>query len=365
LKTYVFGNGLSRSFNDEHYRLDNLSDAVARALRRRPTGLRRTLLDDVKELGEALYPGGYSGGNFEKLAGPIDTLAQTLVLMSALSWLVRYDEAKASLLLEMSENLSRIHRQVAGIVLDLVAGVRVEGNTQNIKRVAEHIFEVAEEKVNVDVFTLNYDARLDSELLELHRLSETTYLSDEFDGRPEREVEIPLQFRNRIVRLAAKPWRTEPYVPAGNAVRLHHLHGAATWLEWYDEVFKASSLDSLRTLRVFNAWGNGVDLGPRPAVVLTDQKGRAVERSPFNKAYSDLMRAVWSADEVVIAGYAFNDEPVNNALVDAARSFTKFSIHGRSPESHEVAARALEPIASQLLFFTGSLPESLILSDVY
>jgi hypothetical protein len=363
LKTYLFGNGLSRSFNDEHYRLDNLSDAVARALSRRPTGLRRTLLDDVKELGEALYPGGYDGGNFEKLAGPIDTLAQTFVLMSALSSLVRYDKAKAALLLEMSENLSRIHRQVVGIVLDLVAGVKVEGNVQNVKRVAEHIFEVVEEQGEVDVFTLSYDARLDSELLELHRLSDTASLSDEFDGRLEREVEIPLKFGNKVARLEAKPWRTEPYVPSRKAVRLHHLHGAATWLEWNGDVFKASSLDGLRTLKVFSSWGNGIDLGPRPSVVLTDQKGRAVERSPFNEAYSDLMLAVWSSDEVVIAGYAFNDEPVNNALVNAARSFTKFSIHARRPESHEVAAQALDPIATQLEFVTGSLPETLILAD--
>ena len=54
-------------------------------------------------------------------------------------------------------------------------------------------------------------------------------------------------------------------------------------------------------------------------MLLGDQKGRTVGRSPFDETYTRLVAAISTAHEIVVAGYSFGDEPINRILRENRR----------------------------------------------
>lgn len=79
-RIYLFGNGLSLAFNEDHYALDALTSRV----RDRLSGMRipggEPLLNHLEEIATALRPdlSPTPRQSFEEIAGPVDRLANTL-----------------------------------------------------------------------------------------------------------------------------------------------------------------------------------------------------------------------------------------------------------------------------------------------
>lgn len=359
MRTYLFGNGLSLAYNDEHYRLVNLTALVRARLRKVEFLNDKNLFEEVKAVAKALGTPVVDKDDFEQLAGPIDVLAKTLVQLMKLHSIAPDAQSRAALF-KVARRVKRLHRQVVGIVLELVAGKLPPGDWEPLHYIADHLFECAERQDSLDVFTLNYDALLDSALLFREASHPTVNLMDEFDGRP---ISLSVKSKSRDFKMLFHPWRVDPYRPP-RPLKLHHLHGAATWVMHDGSVYKASELQQLRNRQVFKAWSSGKVVGLTPLVVLTDQKDRAVERRPFSEAYERLSASVSAVDELVVAGYGFRDNPLNRVLTESLPKGCKVWVVAKGDRQW---SRALECLRSsnagrELVRIPRHLPEAL--SDI-
>ena len=354
MRTYLFGNGLSLTYNAEHYRLETLSELVRVRLGGTDAGGGKSLLNEVDTVAKALGPGLGKNNDFEKLAGPIDTLAKSFVQLSRLQSIAGDRDTRIALY-RMSTRLRKLHSQVVGMVLDLVAGTLPDGDWTPMNKVADHLFEAAGWEGELDVFTLNYDALLDCALLDARSRHRSVSLMDEFDGRKEG-LEIRIPGKNKFI--LTNTWRFDPYTPPHAPLRLHHLHGAATWLEQGPNVYKAE-LKSLRDFGVFDRWESGNQIGVSPAVVLTDQKERVVGRWPFVESYERLTAAVAGSSQLVIAGYSFRDRPLNRVLVGSLNSDCEVLAIVRSDRSKRLALNVLNRSQGKITIVEGSLPSVL------
>lgn len=120
-------------------------------------------------------------------------------------------------------------------------------------------------------------------------------------------------------QIPAFRWRVEPYYPAYAHLRLDHLNGAATWMRLGGDIWKAASLDQLRTCGVFTSWMQGLERpgehdAVQPVVLLGDQKESSVNRHPFNENYEAFAIAVELADEIVLARFSFQDRPLTRTV---------------------------------------------------
>jgi hypothetical protein len=306
------------------------------------------------------------------LRGPIDDLATALSEVGPLQALVENNDERA-VLDAMNRRLRRAYRQVVGAVLEnVMARGDTERNWSYLYSIADHLRQEAHRQGFVDVFTLNYDALLEAALL---HIQEQDYprsfdLADEFDGRDLYTIPV-LGSDGGVHDIYAFGWRGDVYgggqLPL---VRLHHLHGAGTWLRWQGDTFKARRLPDLRNWGLYTSWARGIEGREResgwvsPMVLLGDQKERWVTTPPFTETYERLA-AVATATELVIAGYGFGDVPLNRALREYRAQgeaivkviHTGWGSEGKAREAFK------PPYGSNWLSFDGrGLPEGLVVA---
>jgi hypothetical protein len=320
-RVYLFGNGLSLAFNREHYNLAAITRKVRDRLAGMTTADAEPLLDQLERIGAALRPdlAAAPRENFEEIAGPVDRLANALSDFGPLTQVASREQRPV--LRELGRTLRALYMRVVGAVLECVmAHPPGDSGWGAVNQVADHLVERAIDQGELDVFCLNYDAILDSALLEARdsEYSGLFMLIDEFQGYDEQWVQVETTDEG-LIEIGAMPWRWGGYTPEGALLRLHHLHGAGTWMWAEGQVVKARSLEDIRSAGLFSAWaegieGQGEEGQVEPVVILGDQKGPSVARNPFNQTYEAFAAAVSSAEEIVLAGFSFLDEPLNRTM---------------------------------------------------
>jgi hypothetical protein len=342
-RTFLLGNGLSLAFNADHYRLATLTGRVRERLAGMALPDRGTLLEELEAIAETLRPDlvDHRRETFEDIAGPVDRLANTLSEFGPLDRVATPEQR--NVLHDLQVMLRALYRRVVGSVLELVmAHPEGEVGWAAVNEVAEYLVGVAVDQGDLDVFCLNYDSLLDSALLQARA---GTYkgefrLSDEFQGYEDQLIRIFPPDR-QLVQVRAFPWRIGPYYPpVGAPLRLHHLHGAGTWMRFQGRIWKAADLDEIRGAGLFTAWAEG--LGEvEPVVLLGDQKGTSVDRAPFNETYEAFISAVSRADEIVLAGFSFLDLPLNRTIATYRPPGSRIVVVNPHEDIDATARRAL------------------------
>lgn len=135
-----------------------------------------------------------------------------------------------------------------------------DGGWNAVNQIGDHLVGRAIEQGELDVFCLNYDALLDSALLQAGQGEHYGRFSlmDEYQGYGERSVQVFTANRG-LGEIEALPWRWGRYTPDGAPLRLHHLHGAGTWMRADGEILKARSLEEIRDAGLFAAWAEGTE----------------------------------------------------------------------------------------------------------
>ena len=239
------------------------------------------------------------------------------------------------------------------------------GDNGPIRDVALHLIGAAQGNDVAHVFTLNYDALLDSALLHFYQ---------DDDGRPRSESGFTLvddAQGNRITQMLitgqtvrALGWREDPYGGVAT-VRLYHLHGAASWVRdrASGAVMKVRHLQHLRDHNLWGKWSAGQETHLEPVVVLGDRKDRLITRAPFDTQYAYLQAAAIQSEEIVIAGYGFGDAPLNAAvrasLSPTARVWVIDPDAGVEARAREALGMATGARIGQLTFIHAGLPDGL------
>ena len=364
--TYIFGNGLSVAYQPDFYGLTALTTTVQTELGLRTLGA-QTLLEVTDSLVDRMRQGGPIHGvrSFEEYAGPLERLAASISQLGNLG-VAAENAAEAAAIKNVAERARTLYVRVVAVVLDIVTRhVNKMGDATPIQAVAEHLIEAAKANDEAHVFTLNYDALLDSALLHFYsddegrpRDNSGFLLVDDAQGNLGRTIQI----NGQDVR--ALGFREDLY--GGKVtVRLYHLHGAATWIRVRStgEVVKVRHLQDLRDRDLWKRWADGLESDIEPVVVLGDRKDRLITRSPFDQQYGYLQSSVTASEDVVIAGYGFGDSPLNRAVRAALHSGSRVWVINPDPAVENIARNELNATggrAGSLTFIAAGLPEGLI-----
>jgi hypothetical protein len=341
-RVFLFGNGLSVGCNPDHYSLDALTSAIRDRMKELTTSEGESLLLQVDGIVQALASDEEKRAplhSFEALAGPIDRLANTLSEIGPLAELLG-EAGEEAAVRKLGLRLRGVYRRVVGAVLERVMEHPMsEEAWAGINGMAERLIEIARRQGTLDLFILNYDALLDSALLIADAPGVT--LTDEFQGNLTKGLSVTIPGGEQVL-LHTLRWREAPYDPGGTLIRRHHLHGAGMWLGSEGRVFKAR-LEDMRTCETFRAWAEGAETSVEPLVLLGDQKESWAATWPFNEAYAELTAAVARADELILAGYSFNDLPVNRVLRAALDDRKLVTIVNTRDGIERIARKALGP----------------------
>ena len=354
---YVFGNGLSIAFRPEQFLLPNLTRRVRDLLVMAEWEGRGSAWSELRRIVSAVSPDELSSGQamaFEQFAGPLERLAEGVRALSAL--LPAGGPQDQAALQRLESTAKATFARVVGAVLTAVTELPPEGDWTVLRHVARHVVDATPNELQSHVFTLNYDALLDSALLSLRDARRSTVhgfdISDEFDGRS------PSMRQLGANSVKTWRWRTDPPSAARRTIRLHHLHGGANWLRGSDGIRKAR-LDDVRGSGLYAGWIAGQATPFEPAVVLGDSKQRLVAREPFGTAYDELQLALRESERVVVAGYGFGDVPLNRALGRYLRPTTTLTVVNPSNLNTLRIARKLELDRSRIRLIREGLPQGL------
>lgn len=303
------------------------------------TALPPSIVSQLRAVADAARPDGVPHSpddDFEHLLGPLDRIASTLLPLSELTHLSVEEIVAVTVTYGV---LYRLYRQGVGIALDVIArrSVATAGEAlDNYGRFVTWALGLlpAGERGLIRFFNVCYDGLLDGRIL-AHGPAAGFTVSDQARGYPE-ELLNPAGDPVWCLPLRAP---TEPeYVVGGRAAVIYHPHGSLGWVR--DPATGAVYKAPLPALRGELTPGGGrtfyrayAERGTtmEPVVVLTDRKTAEVSREPFFTAYAQLAAALATADAVVVAGYAFRDEPLNTVL--AAGSPTEPTGSPRSSSS--------------------------------
>jgi hypothetical protein len=314
---FLIGNGLSCGFDA------NLATAtLTRRVLARLGGNYETLLTDLAELAspdDPDHPLGVDRGNFERLAGPVDRIAEA---MTAIESLTAASGAEALTdLRNASAELRRLYLRIVGSVLAEVDACCVDREADEKRREAwRRHNEFAGSLLNLHkqsgavVFTTNYDSLLMSALL---GASPVVY-----DGFPGGTLDVPLDRWSRTFAL-------------------YHLHGSVAWIRDRLGAIRKPSLEYVRGVDAIEHWAAGETSAGWPTVVLGDLKTRQVTRHPFTLFYGELRRELERASLAVVAGYSFGDTPVNRELAAylARAESRRLLVWNRRPDAQLVLDR--------------------------
>lgn len=245
-------------------------------------------------------------GLFEDLFGPLERLGRALEALERLAAAVEQTPEFSDPLREAHELAYRMRQATVGTALDVVAGLTTGQGAaaqQPLAALVQWLYDQVGETGELRIFTLNYDALVDSASLQV---AGEQMIADMAYGYGATELEIlpnvttsgyPLRDDNELTR----------------RLILYHLHGSLQWLRQGETVWKTEDLNDLRASNFWQRYAAG-DALVEPTVILADQKTQAVDVEPFDWAYRRFQRAFQEADGLLIAGYGLGDEPVNRVL---------------------------------------------------
>lgn len=350
-QVYIFGNGLSIAFREDQFQLSALTKQVKQSLAALPGPRGSDTWSELEQLVKVLQPDGtYAPPGFEGFAGPLERLASAV---RHLGGLVGFgDPTEADALRRVGARATRLYQQVVGAVLLAVTENRPGNDHSVLEATARHLVgRISAEPL--EVFTLNYDAWLDHALLAMRDECKDTgdafTLIDEFAG-----YELST-FKIGKADVRTFPWRGGPYESAGRLLRLHHLHGCASWIRSADGTRKAT-MEGLRASGLFQTWLRGDDSPFQSALVLGDSKERLVAREPFDETYTALRIALSNADRLVIAGYGFGDVPLNAAVAEALPQGAELVVINPDPTLVPRVAACFKRLPARIHHVSEGLP---------
>jgi len=322
IRTFLFGNGLSLTYNADYYALSSITARVRERLSQMHSTEDESILDQLERIGATLAPDTphVGEGGFEDIAGPVDRLASLFSQFGPIAALTKTAESGEALI-QLRRELRRLYKRVVGAVLeDVMTHAGQLGDWDALDVVAEGLEGEAIRQQQAEVFILNYDALLDAALLSRRDNYNRFRLCDEFRGWGLTNIPV-FGSDGTVEQVAAYPWRYGSYEPEEPWIRLHHLHGAGSWMKFKDYVYKAEHVSAMRGCGLFTAWTEGlegqeVEGQVEPVVLLGDQKQASAVRAPFNQTYASLIAAITGSDEIVLSGYGFGDLPINRILRD-------------------------------------------------
>lgn len=314
----LIGNGLSVAANNG-YALGTLTAAVRARLAEVPIGTVSTLdrLDQIVHQMEIDGTLGEHANNFERLLGPIDRLGGLInVELSALIGSLRPPLLQP--LLEVGHEVRALYIRGVGAVLSEVDTLDLAANLDPVRAVVHWIVDGLTAGDLAVIHTLNYDPLLDRVLLEivsaLHDGLPPFFFADEFSGQNAAQLVVV----TAAGPLAVNPLRGEPWRRDGvPAVDLVHLHGGQHWIRTPNGIVYKAAMNGLRGVDAYGRWLRDDPVTVQPSLILTDQKGIAVTRSPFAESYRRLREDLAHADRVAILGYGFGDKPLNKVIREA------------------------------------------------
>lgn len=257
--------------------------------------------------------------DFEHLLGPLDRIASALLPLATLI------DLPGAQPVEITVGLLRgLYRQGVGIALDVIARRSAATTGEALDSYGRFVrwalgLVPAGERGVIRFFNVCYDGLLDGRVLAYGSTAGFT-VSDQARGYSE----VLLSPAGHPVWCLPLRAPTDPeYVVGGRAAVIYHPHGSLGWVR--DPATGTVYKVPLPALRGEQAVQQGLrrsfyqvyaERGTtmEPVVVLTDRKSAEVNREPFFTAYAQLAAALATADAVVVAGYAFRDEPLNTVL---------------------------------------------------
>lgn len=325
LHTYacLVGNGLAIAYEPQ-LAIPELTRSITRAFQERAQLPDATPAAQV--LGEfATSVRGDAAEGFERLLGPLDSVARAIPALSGLAPVVRAQQTGREDLERLQALLIGLHRFGVGEVLNLIAGLAEATHETRFSVTVQSFVEallglIRPNYGRLTIATLNYDGLLHAALLEHVQRDDgwevgpSRIASDLADGRSSAKGSHQLLTGSQPCEGQALRSIDDLLI---ERTALLQLHGSLAWLR--DPVGGAVwkfRLDDLRRLDYWIRWRDG-ETDWEPVVVLTDQKTKAVTLEPFNLAYRAFETRLVAADRWMIAGYGFGDEPVQMVLRSA------------------------------------------------
>lgn len=325
----LIGNGLSIAYNDQ-LTVASLTDALAAEFRKAGGDEAARALREF-----AAATSGNDKESFEHLLGPLNHIGEALVSVEGLLPIAKHSDRIREALGVTSEFLSALHQKGLATTLRVIdERARDQGPAFDavIMHVCAAILKLSETSAKasysgkrrpVTVGTLNYDGLLHAGFLELGRDvwgREHPTFCDLAAGYGETTT-VPYGGR----KLTCNPVRASNDLMDDRKIHLVNMHGFIGWL-WHPESGKRWKfrLDDLRgdaasgTPSYWDALADG-KAEMLPVVVLTDRKGPAVAEAPFGLAYDIFEEKLFWADRWFIGGCALGDEPIQEALLEAAQ----------------------------------------------
>ena len=371
----VLGNGASIAYNPSLALAPLTSEILARFARQKITAFQ--VERRLSRLARAARPTELVGSlSFEDLLGPFDRMADGIDAMRSLAAYVPGGERHRQELLSSADFGRRLFRRATGTALQVVTELshnQGEEAWQRASEIVNRLALAAGPTGTVRIFTLNYDCLADSAALALQDdFDSPVMVSDMADGRVQRRLRILRRGRNTSV--LANPLRDdEEYLPGLVSIVTYHLHGAINWVrEPGGQLWKVRSVEQLRRRMFWWKYALG-KATVSPVVVLTDQKRPLLAKDPFAWAYRRLRNALATPDEtdaVVIAGYGFGDEPLNQVLTKGLpETLCPVVIIGRNDDSDRLRRAIFQRLsitghrrvnlASRLTVLGDGVPEAL------
>jgi hypothetical protein len=304
MNVILAGNGLSIAYNPE-LALESLSAKVRAAFDAAGLG-------DADLLARFAAQTGATDSGLESMLGALDQVAAALRPLSELATLAALGAGGQQSVRQAAEALGQVYRVGAGVALQTIDGLA--RGQDDADRAAQTLLAAIPSNEPLTVASLNYDGILPSRLLSgggFHDLA-AGYESSQFE----------------VVRgksaLACYPLRTHDDMDSRSV--LLNLHGFLGWLWHPDHRYWRFSLEDLREVDYWTALRTGTTKW-LPAVVLTNQqiKSELVRQHPFSLAYEAFVRRLRMANRLVVAGYSFSDEYLNERLQAAVRQHDELS----------------------------------------
>lgn len=304
----LVGNGLSIAYNSD-LEMDALTDGML-------AGLAELAGDAAAEalsgFAQALSNAGTL--NFENLLSPLDDVSRALPSLSGAAPLI---PGQSDAILEAANALAAIHRVGLSTVLELISerayGAGEEQLEPIVKRVCRAINSLPTEK-GIAVGTLNYDGLIHAGFLDIPSVVD---LVPGYVPIVQHQIAPDVSIGGRSLRRSANFGQAR--------IRILNMHGSLSWL-WNLSEHDAVKFEfqALRDTAYWNHLRQGTATRV-PVVVLTDQKQAAIEEWPFSLAYAAFETALGFATHWLIAGYGFEDEPLNAVLRDAVETQRRFN----------------------------------------
>lgn len=313
----LIGNGLSITAHGG-FALGALTTAVRARLDQVPIGDTSALarLDQIVNQMEIDGTLDEHANNFERLLGPIDRLGDVINLeLAAMIGALRPPLVPA--LLEVGQEVRALYIRGVGAVLSEVDALDLAANLDPVRTIVHWIVDGLAAGDTAVIYTLNYDPLLDRVLLEiaaqLHEGVPPYLFADAFSGQNVAQlVVLPGGTPLAVNALRGEPWKRDVA-----AVDLVHLHGGQHWISTRGGIVYKSAMNGLRAVDAYGRWLRDEPVNVQPTLILTDQKGVAVTRSPFAEGYRRLQEDLAHANRVAILGYGFGDKPLNGVIAQA------------------------------------------------